>query len=246
MMQIMYDHDWQVDVSCAKDLQRQLSHRLIICPFENELRYVAAVDVSYHRQAKMGFAVVGLFKVQWDSVTGKYQLLGEEYLQYCGAVNFPYIPGYLSFREIPLLLPILKQVKSSPDIILVDGAGVAHPRGFGIASHLGVILDRPTVGCAKSRLCGVYQEPAAEAGSSTDLMLNGAKIGTVLRSRSDVHPLFISPGHRCDYASACGIIYSFCEQYRIPEPIRRVDRISKELRQVYMTKEEDYHEKTLS
>jgi len=246
MMQILYDHDWQVDISRAKELQRQLNRQLIICPFENELRYIAAVDVSYNRQAKMGFAVVGLFKVRQDSISGKYKLLDEEYLQYCGVVNFPYIPGYLSFREIPLLLPLLKQVKSSPDVILVDGAGLAHPRGFGIASHLGVILDRPTIGCAKSRLCGVYQEPDIEAGSCTDLMLNGTKIGTVLRSRSDVHPLFISPGHRCDFASACGIIFSFCEQYRIPEPIRRVDRISKQLRKEYMMKEGNYYEKALS
>lgn len=145
-------------------------------------------------------------------------------------VPFPYIPGLLSFREIPLLLRAWEQLKIIPDAIICDGQGIAHPRGIGLASHLGVLLDIPTVGAAKSRLVGDYEEPGGEKGEWTPLMYGGQRVGAVLRTRTDTQPLFVSPGHRIGIRDAVGLVLECCTRFRTTEVVRSAHRIVGEVR----------------
>lgn len=140
-------------------------------------------------------------------------------------VSFPYVPGLLSFREVPALLVVIRRLRLTPDVFIADGQGLAHPRRFGLASHLGVVLDHPTVGCAKSRLAGTFAEPGPERGSWTELKENGKTIGAVLRTRTGVRPLFVSVGHRIDLRCALDVVQSCGLGMRLPEPTRLADRL---------------------
>jgi deoxyribonuclease V len=146
-----------------------------------------------------------------------------------GPPPFPYIPGYLSFREGPLLLAAFKRLRTRPDLCLFDGQGLAHPRRFGLACHMGVLLGLPSVGCAKSRLVGEYRDPGPERGDWSPLRLGGARVGAALRTRSGVKPIFVSPGHRIGVRAAIRWVLA-CSRFRIPEPIRRAEAIVNRLR----------------
>jgi len=135
-------------------------------------------------------------------------------------IMFPYVPGLLSFREAPLILAACEGLVVKPDIIMVDGQGIAHPRRMGLASHLGLFLDVPTIGCAKSRLCGQHGEPEDEAGSYAELIDEGEVIGAVLRTRAGVKPVYVSIGHKIDLAEAIRWVLACCRGYRLPEPTR--------------------------
>ena len=135
-------------------------------------------------------------------------------------LTFPYIPGLLSFREAPLILDVCQRLRISPDLFLVDGQGIAHPRRLGLAAHLGLFLDTPTVGCAKSLLCGDYEMPAESAGSFSELIDGNEVIGAVLRTRFKVKPLFVSIGHKISLESAIEWVLKCCRGYRLPEPTR--------------------------
>ncbi len=137
-----------------------------------------------------------------------------------GKLDFPYIPGLLSFRELPLTLAVCESLSITPDLVLVDGQGVAHPRRFGLASHLGLLLDTPTIGCAKSRLCGRHEEPGIEAGSYAEVVDRGETIGVALRTRPGVKPVYVSIGHKVDLESAIHWVLECCRGYRLPEPLR--------------------------
>jgi deoxyribonuclease V len=177
------------------------------------VRYVAGVDVSSSRRSNSIWAGVVVFRYpRLEQVEARWRR---------GTTTFPYIPGLLSFRELPLLLETVRQVESDPDVILCDGQGIAHPRGLGLASHLGLWLDRATVGCAKSRLIGAYTRLGEHKGSSAPLLDKGEVIGAAARTRSGVKPLFISPGHRMDLTSALRLAFDCTVKYRIPEPIRQ-------------------------
>lgn len=139
-------------------------------------------------------------------------------------LRFPYIPGLLSFREVPAIRAVLARVKTPFDAVLCDGQGLAHPRRLGLACHLGVLLDTPTVGCAKSRLVGHYAEPGSTRGEFSELHHRGERVGTVLRTRDGVRPLFVSPGHRCDHRGAVNLVLRCGGGYRLPEPVRLADR----------------------
>jgi deoxyribonuclease V len=139
---------------------------------------------------------------------------------------FPYVPGFLSFREIPAILPALDQLKTQPDLIFCDGQGYAHPRRLGIASHLGVLIDRPTIGVAKSRLVGTHSEVPSEIGKWVELMDEEEQIGVVLRSRSKVKPLYISSGHRISLPTAIDYVLACITKYRLPEPTRLADKLA--------------------
>jgi deoxyribonuclease V len=142
--------------------------------------------------------------------------------------RFPYVPGLLSFREGHAMVNALRRLRIPPDVILVDGQGIAHPRGIGIASHIGVILARPTIGCAKSRLIGEFRDPPTRKGSWSSLYFKGRAVGAVLRTRDHVKPLFVSPGHLIDIPSSIEIVMGCLSCYRIPEPLRRADSLSRE------------------
>jgi deoxyribonuclease V len=135
-------------------------------------------------------------------------------------VTFPYVPGLLSFREAPLVIAACEELEHDPDLIMVDGQGIAHPRRFGIASHLGLLWDKPTIGCAKSRLCGQHKSPTPEAGSYVELLDNGEVIGAVLRTKLGAQPLYISIGHKVDLKAAILWVLKCCRGQRLPEPTR--------------------------
>ncbi len=223
-------HQWKGNLAQAREIQVFLAQKVILKPFKIKPETVLAVDVSYSRFEKCGYGVAGLFKVAFDNRRHKFHIVSEQYYTNSDTVPFPYIPGYLSFREIPILLPILSQISERPDLLLVDGAGIAHPRHLGLAAHLGVIFDLPAIGCAKSRLIGDFLMPGLESGAYEYLRTNGKRIGVVLRTKPACRPLFISPGHRCTITDAWRLIFTFCDQYRLPEPLRRVDLMSKRMR----------------
>lgn len=142
------------------------------------------------------------------------------------SIPFPYIPGFLSFREIPPLLQAFKKLEASPQVILCDGQGIAHPRKIGLASHLGLILKKPSVGCAKNKLCGIHAELPPQKGAKVDLVYDGQIVGVVYRSRTGVKPIYISPGHLADIPSSIALVELCLGRYRIPEPLRRAHILS--------------------
>ena len=175
---------------------------------------IAGTDVSYTRTGKYSTAVAGIVVMTY----GTWEVIEEVYA--VKEISFPYIPGLLSFRELPALMNALEKLKILPDIWLVDGAGIAHPRRLGLASHFGVTIDQPTIGVAKSRLTGDHIDLPLEKGSRVPLREKQEVIGTVLRSRTGVRPLYISPGHRVSVEQASDIVLSCCTRYRLPEPTR--------------------------
>lgn len=144
-----------------------------------------------------------------------------------GILRVPYVPGFLSFREAPLVLKAFRRLNVRPDVILVDGQGLAHPRRFGLACHIGVALNLPAIGCAKSLLIGEYKPPPNVRGARTPLVIDGQQVGFALRTRKDVKPIFVSPGHRISLSAICDLVMTATGEYRIPEPIRLADRLSK-------------------
>jgi deoxyribonuclease V len=141
-------------------------------------------------------------------------------------VTFPYVPGLLAFRELPALLEAIAMLKRAPDVIIVDGHGYAHPRRFGITCHLGVLLDVPTIGCAKSILVGDADPPENHIGASTPLIHKGDVVGSALRSKLNTKPLFVSIGHRVSLQSACALVLNCCRGYRLPEPTRLAHQVA--------------------
>jgi deoxyribonuclease V len=201
-----------------KRLQHEVAQRVVIRSFRGSLRVLGGCDVSYDGNGTMQ-AVVSLYS---------YPDLDElEWVRAARKVSFPYIPTYLSFREMPVLLDAFEKLDRTPDLVLVDGQGIAHHRGLGIASHLGVELDLPTVGCAKSHLFGTYEMPGPRKGQFTHLMHKGRRIGIVLRTRDFVRPLFVSPGNRVGIMDGMRICLSACTKYRNPEPLRRAHYLSR-------------------
>lgn len=211
-MEVHNLHGWQVSIPQALNIQRELAARVSRISEVGEPRFIAGVDISVNRAQGMatGAAVVmdypALKMVEVKTVNEK--------------LAFPYIPGLLSFRESPLVLAACEKLTVTPDLILVDGQGLAHPRRLGLASHLGLLLDTPTIGCAKSRLCGRHEAPASEPGSSAELVADGELIGAVLRTKTDARPLYISIGHKVDLDTAVQWVLACCRGYRIPEPLR--------------------------
>ncbi len=223
-------HPWKVSIAEARNIQKQLYSQIKLEPIEPLPKTVVAVDVSYTRWDKMGYAVLGIFTAQADNDEDSIMLKEELIETFSGHVDFPYVPGFLSFREIPMLLPLFERINGEIDLIITDGVGIAHPRGLGLAAHLGLIFDIPSIGCAKSKLVGNYIEPGIEKGEYSDLYYKDHILGSVLRSKRRCRPLFVSPGYRCTIGDARKIILKFCTKYRICEPIRRVDAMSKILR----------------
>jgi len=211
---------WPENISEAKAAQMSLEGRVTIVPYIKKPIFVAGVDASF-----MGDKVIGvacLFKYP--------ELIPIEDAYAVMKVSFPYIPGFLSFREGPAIIEALNRLKTKPDLILFDGQGIAHPKRLGIASHIGILIDIPTIGCAKSRLIGKYKEPKLKKGEWTQLEHKGEIVGAVLRTRDYVKPVFVSPGHKTDLKTSIKIVLACTGKFRIPEPVRRADSISKRLK----------------
>jgi deoxyribonuclease V len=206
-------HRWQLTPTQAVAVQRHLAERVVLAPAPLPRR-VAGLDCAFSRDRVLAAAVV------WD--VDECRVV--EIRRASAPLRFPYVPGLLSFREVPALLAVLRRLTTPIDGVLCDGQGIAHPRRFGLASHVGVITGLPTVGCAKSRLCGEHREPGPERGARAALYDGGERIGTVLRTRTGVRPLYVSPGHHMDHASSLRWVLACDGGYRVPEPVRLADR----------------------
>ncbi len=213
---------WPDNATDAAVMQKELRHKVRVEDAFGPPRTIAGVDVGFDTVRNEAKASIVLLDA--GTLAVKAQVTTHQ------AVSFPYIPGFLSFREIPVLLRALSQLPEVPDMLMVDGHGIAHPRRFGIAAHLGVVTGLPGIGVAKSLLCGTYQEPGLEKGDTSLLMHKGEKIGTVLRSKDNVKPLFISPGHRVSHDTAVAWVLKCLTKYRLPEPTRLADKYSKTLK----------------
>jgi deoxyribonuclease V len=211
-MRIEQVHNWQVTPGEAKAIQLKMADKVVRNGNVLDPRLIAGVDVSVNRWEKQGRAAVVILSYPSLDIV-EIQVIEDK-------ITFPYVPGLLSFREIPLQLKAFEKLKNVPGLVIVDGQGMAHPRRIGLASHLGLCLNIPTIGCAKSRLCGEHEEPALERGSFTKLMDNGEIIGAVLRTRTGVKPLYISTGHMVSLKPAADWVMSCCRGYRLPEPTR--------------------------
>jgi deoxyribonuclease V len=211
---------WPDTIPEAKVVQSALKDKVKVMPLQKTPKYIAGVDAAFPENQVL--AVACLYRYPELSLVEETIAVTE--------VSFPYIPGFLSFREGPAVIDAIGTLTVQPDLILVDGQGIAHPKGLGIASHIGVLIDIPTIGCAKSRLVGEYKEPGAGKGDWSPLHYGGKVVGAVLRTRDRVRPLFISPGHRIDLKASIEIVLGCTGNYRIPEPLRRADILSKKIK----------------
>lgn len=205
-------HGWQVSSAQALEIQLRLASQVCRINEVSSPRFIAGVDISVDRAKGVARGAVVVLNYP------ELRLVATEVVN--GEVDFPYVPGLLSFREAPLTLAACERLSVTPDLIMVDGQGIAHPRRFGIASHLGLFLDTPTIGCAKSRLCGSHEEPADNPGSYAEVVDRGETIGVALRTKTGANPVYVSIGHRVDLESAIYWVLGCCRGYRLPEPCR--------------------------
>lgn len=209
-----YQHSWDLSPKEAIALQRELAQRIAPTDHRDHFDTVAGIDVGIKGDvARAAVAVLSLPSLQ-----------PVEFSRAECPISFPYIPGLLSFREGPAILEALARLESVPDVLIFDGQGYAHPRRVGIATHLGILLDHPSVGCAKSRLCGTHRQPALERGNRVWLWDKGEIIGAVVRTRTNVNPVFVSVGHKVSLETAIALVLRCGAGYRLPEPTRHAHR----------------------
>ncbi len=212
-----YAHPWNVSPKEAIAIQRELAGKVQATPLSVPVKYIAGVDVSVRgNDLQTAIAVLDINSLELvDKVTWQ------------GKVQFPYIPGLLSFREMPAIIPALKKLSVMPDIFMTDSQGLAHPRRFGLACHLGVLLDKPAFGVAKTRYIGRYKEPDMKKGSRSILEDKNEIIGSVIRTRANVKPVFVSLGHRTTLDDAIRLTLACTTRYKIPEPTRLAHHLSR-------------------
>lgn len=212
-MTIAEHHRWDVSPAEARQIQEELGKKVRIADGFKKVRLIAGADIGFGNGCARAVCVVMTFP----------ELEVVEEVMVKGEVRFPYVPGLLTFREGPLLLSAFSRLKKTPDVILFDGQGIAHQRNLGLAAHMGVLLGWPTLGCAKSRLVGKYREPGAKKGSMSTLTYKGNRVGSVVRTRTNVRPVFVSPGNLISFASSEKLVLKCATRYRIPEPTRIAD-----------------------
>ncbi len=212
MIEISTMDEWTRSPKEAASLQARLAEQVVEAPLGQPVRLIAGGDVAF---LPGGNRLVAAWVV-WDMQTGKVIETADDTRD----VSFPYVPGLLSFREAPGLLATASKLRTRPDVYLLDGHGRAHPRRFGLASHVGLRLARPSIGCAKSRLCGSHREPGPRRGACTRLMDSGELVGRVLRTREGVKPIYVSVGHLVMLDEAVRIVLESSRGYRMPEPTR--------------------------
>ncbi|NIQ89530.1 MAG: deoxyribonuclease V [Deltaproteobacteria bacterium] len=206
-------HSWNLSPKQAIALQKQMATRVILKPLPEEITVVAGADVGYSRGHDRAVAAVATYTYPGLEL--------RELVIFQGKFSYPYVPGLLSFREVPLLLRAFERLREEPDVVLCDGQGTAHPRRFGLASHLGLWLNVPTVGCAKTRLVGTHGKVGPMKGQYRSLQYRDERVGVVLRTRTKVKPLYVSPGHLAEVDGSRKLVERCCTKYRLPEPIRR-------------------------
>jgi len=227
-------HNWNLSYPQARDLQEQLACRVRHTAVKKMPKTVAGIDCAFSKDGKRIFAAVVVLRLP--------DLETVETTSASGKVTFPYIPGLLSFREAPVCIAAVEKLRKQPDVFIIDGQGIAHPRRLGLAAHLGLFFDKPTIGCAKSRLIGQFQEPPLQKGAYA--LLTDRKtpeqntqydarntqyqtIGAVLRTRTNVKPIFVSVGHKCRLEDAVEITLACTTKYRLPEPTRLAHQLAR-------------------
>jgi deoxyribonuclease V len=212
-------HDWDLTPKEAIALQKQLAGKVIRRSAINmkDISTVAGVDTHFHR----GLAIAAVVVIRLSD------LATVDHATAVRKIRFPYIPGLLTFREGHAILAALDHLTATPNLLIFDGQGIAHPRRCGLASHLGVLLDMPSIGCAKTRLWGRYEAPHTEKGSYSYLKDGDETIGAVVRTRSKVKPLFVSIGHRINLQDSINVVLQCCSRYRLPETTRRADKLAR-------------------
>ena len=219
---------WDLTPREAMRLQRSWRERVEREDRFGPLQYVAGADMAFDPETNIAFAAVIVYRLP--------ELVEVERRMARRKLRFPYVPGLLSFREGPVLLAAFARLRLEPDVILIDGHGLAHPRRFGIACHLGLLLDCPTIGCAKSILVGEAEEPGPKAGSTATLLDKGEKVGVVLRTRDNVKPIYVTTGHRVSLDSAVRIVGLCLDGFRLPKPTREADHWVRDLRRTYQAR----------
>ena len=238
-MRLGMTHKWDIGIADARKLQEQLREKWIREDQFGEIRTVAGLDTAFVLTGSQAFeasrnrwtalreanrAIAGVVLYKYPEMQELQRAYAEVRLQ------FPYVPGFLSFREIPALLTALGKLKLLPELLFCDGQGYAHPRRMGLATHLGIVLDRPTIGCAKSILIGKHEPVGKEKGEWAAMMDGEERIGAALRTRAGVRPMYISQGHRISLETALRLTLSVCDGPRIPRPTRDADRYVSELK----------------
>ena len=215
-------HGFDLSPAEARRLQGELASRIVVGPALDlgQVRYVAGADVS--TQGDRAFATVVVLDLPGLSVV--------EVRGYEAPLEFPYVPGLLSFREMPSLLGAFEKVETAVDVVVLDAQGLAHPRRMGLASHIGLFLDVPTVGCAKTVLVGKFEEPPPEKGGATDMVHRGEVVGRAVRTREKVSPVYVSVGNGVDLNSSVELVLACCTRYRLPEPTRQAHNAANRLR----------------
>lgn len=217
-MKISKLHEWPTSTTEARQIQEKFLSKVIRTSQVNKIALVAGVDIGFEDQGKTTRAAVVVLSFP------ELELIEKQVVR--TKTTFPYIPGYLSFREIPAAIKAFEKLKNEPDIVLCDGQGIAHPRRFGLACHLGLWINRPTIGVAKSRLVGTHKEPGARKGNWTPLMDNDEQIGVVLRTRDNVSPVYVSIGHKVDLQTAIKLTLDCTTRYRLPETTRWAHKLA--------------------
>ena len=217
IMRINSLHKWNLSYSGARRLQEALACQVVFTPLKTEPRLIAGLDCAFSRDGQKIMACAVVLKLD----NSQFELI--ETAVALRKVNFPYIPGLLSFREAPACIAAVKKLKNEPELFIIDGQGIAHPRRLGLAAHLGLFFDKPTIGCAKSRLTGSFKTPLPKKGSYSllkDERTAHETIGAVVRTRTNVKPVFVSVGNKCTLKDAIRITLACATRYRLPEPTR--------------------------
>jgi deoxyribonuclease V len=216
-------HSWNVSVEEAIQIQEAFKDRIILKKTFSEVRTIGGGDAAYSRNGKLLFAAIVVLSFPEmeiiDTATAD------------GKTLFPYLPGLLSFREGPILIKTFQRLRLKPDMMIYDGQGIAHPRGMGLASHMGLWLDLPSVGCAKTPLLHEFISPGLSRGSFEWVRREGKKVGAVLRTKDRVKPLFVSPGHQIDLLTSNQLILESCKGFRFPEPLRKAHQLAERTKQ---------------
>jgi len=224
-MEPRFETRWNLTPREAMRLQESLRERVEIEDRFGDIHYVAGADMAFDPETEVAFS--GVIVYRFPGLEEVERRMARRKLR------FPYVPGLLSFRECPILLAAFARLETEPDLILIDGHGRAHPRRFGIACHIGILLDKPTIGCAKSRLVGEHEEPGERAGATAPLRLEGERLGVVLRTRDHVRPIYVTTGHRVSLDSAVNLVNQCVDGFRIPKPTREADHYVRDLRRAY-------------
>jgi deoxyribonuclease V len=222
-MEIEPPHSWNLQLEDAKFLQNKFAQKIFICPLPAVIKTVAGFDVAYLKEENI--LIAGMVLIDYPSL----EIIDSFVIT--DKILFPYIPGYLSFREAPGLLKLIEKQPDRADIFIFDGHGIAHPRGLGIAAHIGVLTQKASIGCAKKKLVGHYDIPGGKKGNYSKLVYKNKVVGNVLRTRDNVKPVIVSVGHKVNLAGATDLILRCTTRFRLPEPTRQAHRLVSDYKQ---------------